>query len=247
MRHSRLLSAAAIAGLAFSGLAAEADTCRTEVVDESVEIELCEIPTWVKDPGHKAGNAAITGAVEFPFLSGDAPDASVTAGAGGGYAGSLGQGANGTAGPESTLTVDGSFTGLIDSMHLTLHALVYNGYGSTGTPTDRKPHSAYVEVDVDGAPLVFQTEVEFLTTEAPDANAAMQFDVVLTGLYDFMVEAHVFDGVSLEPDAEHTIQIRVTPRYVNTDAVVVYVYDTTEVPSSVVFNPAVLPEGVPAY
>ncbi len=38
----------------------------------------------------------------------------------------------------------------------------------------------------------------------------------------------------------HEVTVRITPRYINTDPAVLFLFGTTEVPSGIVFNPLVL-------
>lgn len=261
---SRFRSVAAglsVAALAMTGLAATApDGCyaaieddpATEDVDETVIA--CEQATWVADPsGTKAGNLAVTGGTDFPTLVDEEPEESVASpGGAASGAGYLGTSLLQLAEPDvdaSGFTIKGQFTGVIDRLALTLHGAHF-GYGKlpfppTGpippddpnpmAPTEQSPMTAYVSLEVDGLGVIpTQTlEIDFTTDDAPTAAASERYRVVLT---DLAVELEDW-GVDMGPDAVHDITIRVTPRFINTDPVVLFLYGTSEVPSGVVFNP----------
>lgn len=257
LRSRRLVAGLLAAPLALAGLAAAdvPDGCyaaieddpATEDVDETVLA--CEKATWIADStGAKAGNLAVTGATDFPTLVDEEPADSVAspggAASGAGYLGtSLLQLAEQE--PDATgLTIKGQFTGVIDRLALTLHG-VYTGYGSTGGPTDRKPMTAYVSMEVDGLPVigVQSREIAFTTDAAPTASASERFRANLT---DLAVDLEDW-GVDMDPDAVHEVTIRVTPRYLNTQPVMLFLFGTSEVPSGVVFNPVTVDTEVTTY
>lgn len=249
LRFRSVAAGLSAAALAVTGLAATApDGCyaaveddpATEDVDETVLA--CERPTWIADgSGAKAGNLAVTGATDFPTLVDEEPTESVAspggASSGAGYLGtSLLQLAEEE--PDATgFTIQGRFTGVLDNLAITLHGR-HTGYGSTGSPADRKPMTAYLSMEVDGVPIipVQGLEVAFTTDAAPTANASERFRVNVTGLHKAL------EGWDIEvgDDIEHDITIRVTPRYLNTGPAVLFLFGTSEVPSGVVLNQVAL-------
>lgn len=247
--HVRRVGAVLVAvPLALAGLAATPpEGCYAAIEDDpATEVDetllACEKATWIADPsGTKAGNAAVTGATAFPTLVEDEPTESVAspggASSGAGYLGtSLLQLAEQNI-DATGFTIKSQFTGVIDRLALTLHG-AYSGYGSTGGPTDRKPMTAYVSIEIDDEPVVLpQTlEIDFTTDAAPTANASERFRATLTGLAEALEDY----GLDTSADAVHDITIRITPRYLNTEPVVLFLYGTKEVPSGVVFNPVTL-------
>lgn len=254
----------ATAALASSILAAApAEGCYVAIADDpkteaDETVEACEKQLWIADPsGTKAGNLAAFDQAQFPTLSETAPASSVAspdgAGSGAGYLGtSLLQLAEDD--PNRTgFTIKGQFTGVIDALALELHG-VHTGFGKlpfspTGpvppenpnptAPVERSPMSAYVSIEVDGKTIIptQNLEVEFATDAAPTANAAERFQATITGLASKLKRV----PNAYDPEAVHEITVRITPRYINTDPVVLFLYGTTEVPSNIVFNP--LPAG----
>lgn len=240
------LSAAA---LALTGIAADPeDACYAVVEDDAGTAEVdetvlaCQRDTWIADPtGTKAGNVAITGAAAYPTLVDEEPTASVAspggASSGAGYLGtSLLQLAEQE--PDGTgFTIKGEFTGVLDNLAITLHGM-YNGYGSTGSPADRKPMTAYVSMEVDDVPVIplQSVQTDFTTDAAPTASASRRFRLNVTGLHD-LLDAY---GIEFGDDISHQLTIRVTPRYLNTDPVVLFLFGTSEVPSGVVLNQVAL-------
>lgn len=210
--------------------------------DASDDVEACQITTWIADAaGTKAGNLAAAGATDFPTFSDVEPTGSVASAggfqSGAGYLGtSLLQLAEEN--PELTgFTIEGEITGVIDALAITLHGR-HNGYGSLGSPTDRKHFTAYVSLEVDGVAVipVQSLQVEFTTDPAPTANASERFRANITGLAKKLRRVEN----AYDPSATHQVRLRITPRYVNTDPATLFLYGTKEVPSGVVFNPAQL-------
>lgn len=261
MRHRRLLAVLTVLPLAIASLATDhEDGCYVAVAGDPAitddDVIACEAPTWIQDAaGNKAGNLAAVDQTDSPFptFGPEEPTTSVTGGAGAGYLGtSLVQTLEPR--PDATgFTIVGSFDGVVDSMVITLHG-IHNGYGALPTriddpveglnptrPTERNPMTAYVALEIDGIPVLNKQskQVELLTAPAPTANAAEQYQVAITGLAGF------FAAYDLALDGTHEIKLRVTPRYLNTDPVVLFLYGTSEVPSSIVFNQVEIPAELP--
>lgn len=257
----RLLAVLTVLPLAIASLAALPDEgCYVAVAGDPAttddDVIACETPMWIQDEaGTKAGNLAAVDQADSPFptFGPEEPTTSVTGGAGAGYLGtSLLQLTEPR--PDATgFTVIGTFDGVLDSMVVTLHGL-HNGYGALPTstddpvgglnptrPTERNPMTAYIALEIDGIKVLGtqSTEVELLTSPAPTANAAEQYQVAITGL------AGLFSEFGLALDGTHDVKLRVTPRYLNTDPAVLFLYGTSEVPSSIVFNQVEIAEELP--
>lgn len=253
----RLLTLFAVTALAAVGLAAAVpDGCYVAVQNDPEtpddDVVACQLETWFQDPGtNKAGNLAAVDAYDYPTWGVEPPAASVSDGAGGGFLGHMAA-AFGVDESDRRLgaTFAGSFTGPVDRMALTLHYF-YNGYGSIGDQSDpdpnrattRKDLSSYVTLVIDGTrinTLGGEEGIDLTTSPAETANAADKGQLTITGI----AEAMQLFGMDMGADTEHTVEITVTPRYINTDAAVVFVFGTTEVPGGIVFNPPVVDEDV---
>lgn len=239
--RNRLLILLAILPLAAVSLAStEAPECYLIDLagtpdDTSDDVEACELETWFHRADTPAGNVEALGAESYPTFDTNPPAGSVTAGNGGGYLGSSIVNVADPGSPTSGVRFVGEFDGVMDVMDITLHGF-YNGYGSTGGPTDRRAHTIDLYLAIDGVQVVSGTEVSVGTSEAETANAAHQFDFAVTGL------AQLMDVFGFDLTATHTIELTVVPKYVNTNPVALYVYDTTEVPGGILFNPSEIDE-----
>ncbi|MFP5308203.1 MAG: hypothetical protein ACLGIR_01320 [Actinomycetes bacterium] len=257
MRRTRAVAALLALPLAVSTMAAHApEGCYVAIEndpdDPTDDVFACERETYVADTaGTKVGNLYTADAATLPTFVDDAPAQSVRAGAGAGFLGtSLLQLAEDDYN-DTGFAVVGEFEGLVDTISLELHG-VHSGFGrlpvSPTDPTGREPNptapvdraamTAYVSIEIDGNAVVAPQTlmVEFTTDQAPTAAASERFRAVLTGV------GELYEAWGIDPAATNEVLIRVTPRYVNTDPVVAFLYGTTEVPSSIVFNSLSAPE-----
>lgn len=266
MSRSRLLpgalALATVASFAIAGhvpegcyVALERDAATPD--DDAIA---CTATTYLADNGGtKAGNVdELNGGGATAILVDDEPTESVTAGAGAGHLGtSYLQLVAGSQEQFSTgMAIAGEYSGVLDNLDVTLHGF-HTGYGAlpvstadpTGEPnptrpTERNAMQAYVDFTVDGIKVMDDVEIETLMAPAETANAAETFRFRIAGIAALLDSFPGFDV-----DAAHTFELRVTPRFINTDPAVVFVFGTTEVPSTVVVNtdPAVEVEGLPIH
>lgn len=258
---ARLAAPIAVAALSLAGIAAgtPVEGCYVAIEGDAAtaddDVFACETATWIADPaGSKVGNLAVADDTRYPTFSDEEPAASVSSGAGAGYLGTSLLQLNEPDVDATGFTIKGEFTGPIDALAITLHG-VHSGLGRlpfspTGpippenpnptAPVERAGMTAYVSLEVDGMPIIpgQSLAVAFTTDAAPTAAASERYRATITDL------ANDLYGLDLGAETVHQVTLRVTPRYINTDPAVVYLYGTSEVPSGVVFNPLVLDENV---
>lgn len=265
VRSPRLLAGAlvlgSIAAFAVAGHVPEGCHVAQERVVEDPEDDLvvCTATTYLADAsGNKVGNTTAPDEAPSAVLVDEAPTESVTSGAGAGFLGTSLLQLNEPNEYASGLTIGGQADGPVDSLDVTLHGF-HTGYlalpVSPTDPTGGEPNPTgpvtrqnaefYVDLVVDGATVMNNVQIESLMEPAESANAAETFRFRITGI------SNVFEGFSpMTADSAPQIELRVTPRFINTEPVLVFVYGTTEVPSTVVVNPdpaAEAPEGLPVH
>ncbi len=227
-RLARLLATTSLVLIA--GLPAGADPGSCHVIrgagtaDPADDVHVCRQDVWFHAGQAKPGN---TGAASgsFPTFNTTKPTASVATGAGGGYVASSATHQSGVPWDERlTATFDGSFTGDIDNLAVTAYFFTTPVQEAQGIPNFRV-----------GARLVVDGQEIYATSEAhmprqSGGTAVKKVDFVITGLYGAMAEAG-FAG----HDKAHKVRFQVNGTGLASDAAV-FVYDTTEVPSGMVFN-----------
>lgn len=235
LRPVRVLAAAILVlGMLIVPVAADThedpdDAC-SPILDEQEEPtgeHLCTSQHWFTANDAKVGNAeGITqlegeSSLGFPSWDDTAPEDSVTAGAGGGYMGSPVLDILFEKDPASGVTFDGQLTGNIEALAFEL--FLFQPTASAGLFDE---HNFRATVTVDGRSLVNHAEpVPVATEEAGDAVYKVRF-----------VVGDLFRSLRTQgDDVEHDVRINVTPYYGGDEAI--YVYDTTEVPSSMIVNP----------
>lgn len=196
------------------------------------EVEYCERSVWFTPAETKVGNLAATGATAFPTWDEEEPTASVTAGAGGGYAanGTFRQ-TEGNSDPTFMATFVGAHEGRIDNLDVTLYLFAPGRQNET-------TFSASADLLVDGARVMSFDQADLPLAPAGDAVLSTAFAVT-------DVEAALLRK-GIDPQATHEITVAVTGYAIATTSAV-FVYDTTEVPAGMVFNAPVLREGVPTF
>lgn len=227
-----LLACLLVLGLAVVPAAAEdpdpPEECYQTDVDEDGEPtgpEFCTLDTWFTDSGTKAGNVAATGGTDYPTWDTEEPNASVAAGAGGGYFG------NGTLwqleadrDPTVIPTFEGEFTGNIDNLVITMYMF-----------TAADPDEGFLM----GARLLVDGEEAYVVEEATvplesGGDAVMRTTFALDGVHDAMTSS--FRGFPDDAaDETRTVTLQLAPYAIATTTAIL-VYDTTEVPSSLTFN-----------
>lgn len=235
-RHHRLLTAALVpvTALLMAAAPAPGDDCQliegADTPDNpDDDVSVCEVDTWFHQADTKFGNLAATGETPFPSFDRNEPAESVQAGAGGGYVGvSAFDFAGDVTGtefhPGGAVTYVGTYTGAIDSLAITQYLFA--------SPSDKSAfgeHLFRLKVEIDGVSVF---ESDFIEGSAAPLNdtaledPVQNFQIAVTGLHDFLPAT---DG------EERELKIVINP-FVPTNETM-YVYDTTEVPSQLTFNP----------
>jgi hypothetical protein len=198
--------------------------------DATDDVSVCREDVWFHQAETKAGNLGATEHSGFPSWDPTAPATSVTGGAGGGYLAEwTGDFLVEEYFEETTPTFEGTFTGDLDNAAVTMYL-----FAAYEAPTDL---SIRTQVVVDGVQLYSSdfTNGDSVTLTS-GGDAVLRVDYVFTDLYDSM-RAMGLHG----EDREHDIRVSFTP--LEDEALVVY--DTTEVPSGIIFNAE--PEALEAY
>lgn len=204
-------------------VALEGDPATTED-----DVHACELATWLHASDTKVSNLSDLGVQPPVGYDTEAPTQSVQDGAGAGAFGSGLTRAQAGEDTASSLKVAGTFTGPIDVMDFDLHAIA-PGFAAY------KIDDIDLKITIDGITLVpsgTQRIVNFRTAPNGSAPATVQLDFAITNLAALME----FVDMDLSPEAEHTIEITVQPWFVDSGNWV-WVFDTTEVPSAITFNP----------
>ena len=201
--------------------------------DPTDDVHVCRQDVWFHQADTKFGNAAALGQGGFPTFDNVKPDESVTTGAGGGYVGSSATHQNGEPfDPRLTATFDGTFTGDID----TLAATVYM-FNPPEDAQDIPTFAINTRLVVDGEEIVATGGAEVKRTVGGDA--ARRIDFAFTNIYSTL-EALGLNG----HDREHQVRFQVQGTGLGTEAAL-FVYDTSEVPSGLIFN--IEPENLGNY
>lgn len=200
----------------------------------------CTLQVWFHQGATKAGNLGATGATQYPSWNTTKPTASVTSGAGGGYAtqGVPRQTASDPATDPYVLpTFKGEFTGDIDN----LVAEVFIIAPATAAANTPGAYSGSTELTIDGKKILLPTSVDLSLEPVPGNNAAMKATFAITDIAPAMADA----GLASGPDAVHDVVFGFGA-FGLVSATGVVVYDTTEVPSGLTFNVQTLGETVTA-
>ncbi len=237
----RLLIVALVVLSALPAVAADAAcyTTETDAEGNPTGPSYCTQQVWFHQGTTKVGNLGATGRTSFPSWNANKPTASVTGGAGGGYAtqGAPRQSASDPATDPYVLpTFEGQFTGDIDNML----AEVYLFAPATAAAAVPGTYVGSTELTIDGKQVLMPTQVDLILQ--PAGNAVLKGTFALTDIQAAMADA----GLATGPDAVHTIRFSFGA-YGLVSATGVVVYDTNEVPSGITFNAPTLPEGVPAF
>lgn len=216
----------AVVSIGAPAAAQEADPC---VDPETGQLVLEQQQVYIHQATTKAGNLAALDLDSFPSWDENAPKQSVTQGAGGGYFAPFG---HFTLGEDETLmglTVEGPQTGCLDTMLIELYAFLPTNRTGTSGSLNESPFNGLFNLDVNGERVVFGTEHETKTVPNEMGSVTYRIRLAITGLH----QALGFTAV--QPDGEHVIRLNVNPRFANTNNAL-FVYDTTEVPSGILFN-----------
>lgn len=239
----RVIAALALLPVGASVIAAgPAEGCQTitvETRDATTEQNVCEEATWFHRNGARI-NEYGEGGNSVPTWSTEEPTGSFQGGEGAMQLGFPASVVSGTAGEDhanSGAVFEGTYEGPIDVMDVTIHAF-YSGYLSTGNPTERADFSVSTGLIIDGEPVLIPGAylMEDVTTKETGTPGLYEIRFAVTGIAEFMQD------YDMALDGQHDIHLEIAPNYVNTQPVSFFVYDTTEVPGGIVFNPLELSE-----
>lgn len=206
--------------------AQEPDPC---VDPETGELVLTEEQVYIHVADTKVGNLAGADIGSFPSWDENAPQQSVSQGAGGGYLAPFAHYLLGQDEDLLGLTVEGTQTGCLDTMLVELYAFLPTNRTGTAGDLQERPFRGIFNLDVDGERVVFGVDHEAETVPNPGGSVTYRIRLAITGLHEAL------SFTSVEPDGEHVIRLNVNPRFLNTNNAI-FVYDTTEVPSGILFN-----------
>jgi hypothetical protein len=218
-----------------SALAANGD-CRlirgASTPDTADDVQACRQDTWFHLNGSKVGNLAATGSQGHATFDTTKPTASVTTGAGGGHvANEFTQYGLGQDDPTHSAHFTGTFTGPIDNVAVELYMFTAQDqiFGEYGVLTT---------LIVDGTTLY---QSDFVAGDvarmSSGGDAVQKINFAFTNVYNAL------QGNGLGGNGQHSVEVAVSPYFVGDDAI--YVYDTSEVPSGMIFN--LEPSGLGAY
>jgi hypothetical protein len=224
MRHlTRLLvSAFATAFLASSALAGNGD-CRlirgaSTPDDLSDDVTACRQDTWIHQGTTKLGNAAGFEADSLPSWNTTKPMTSVTGGAGGGYiTNSIPHQLVTPQDPRASAVFQGTYTGVLDTIAVDLYALAAPVF----------TRDLNIALTVDNQPVFASNQIVNMVA----SGQAQKLSFAFVNLYSALQALEVANAA----DTNHTIRLAVNGRYAVNDPVV-FVYDTSEVPSGLSFN-----------
>lgn len=237
MRRMRTFTIVLALALAASiGAFADEHDCYVAEFGEDDEVEFCTQENFFKEAETKFSNLGRVdnelgaGVHSFPTWDEEPPAQSVTEGAGAGFLGSDGlRLLLNAAGPHNEAhggaTFEGTFDGDIDNLAVDLYFFMpfSNALGTTD-------HTIYLTVLVDGAPVYETTADEWDSiATSPSGDAVFLGQFALTDVHQRLRQFNMADRDSYE------VTLHVQPIFIDVDNVV-YVFDTTEVPSGITFN-----------
>jgi hypothetical protein len=223
-RITSLVLASTVASIltASAALAANGD-CRlirgAETPDDpSDDVSVCRQDTWIHtiDPKTKVGNLAGFGAGDFPTWTTTMPGNAAGTGA---YAtNSTFHQASAPQDPRGSAVFQGTYTGTIDNIAVTLYAFVPPIF----------TRDLNLELTIDGEQVFVGNSV---VSMAAGGNNTQKLTFAFTNIYNFL------DGAAKAGDAStrHTIKLAANGRYIVNDPAV-FVYDAAEWPSGLIFN-----------
>lgn len=223
MRRAIKLTLAA--SLALGAVAAgEGDVVACDDPTDATAFPVQEV--WFHEGDAKVGNA---GAAPFDTTP---PAASVQEGAGAGAL-SVATSIEELAGAGTTEAYfAGEFEGCIDTLAVTVFS--FDPTNRSGTDADLEPnnHNFAYTLTIDGVDVLAGSAAEAATTFANDGFGPNENRFALEVAERMQRHA---DRGRLRMDGTHLVELRVSSWYANTGHAV-YVWDTTEVPSGMVFN-----------
>lgn len=194
--------------------------------DETDDREVCRLETWFHRAQTPFGNVESVVLESFPSWDTSPPEQSVAEGAGGGYLGNSVLDLAMPGDPNNAATFEGTFTGSLENMAVTLYAFV------PGRNVDGADHEMHIILYVDDMQLPFADLGDQPVHTTSGGNAVLKLDFAFTGIHGLLEDFGMDPG---DADTEHQIRLQVASWHHAWDEAI-YVYDTTEVPSGIVFN-----------
>ena len=232
MKLTRVTAAVAALPLLLGVVAAGEDDCRTHdpdgVADSGDEVELCEVRTYFHQAETKAGNLGgiAPDAHALPSWDTEPPASSVTGGGGGGTM-SVNAVTVATAGNEARAVFEGTVTGAVDVMDVDLHLI---------DARDVSDNTWTLTLELNGWEIKRVDQAVVVPVVQDGATVAYRLDYAFTNLLEAMVD----EGADLA--GENTFRITAEPWFIPFEYPL-FVYDATEVPGGIVFNPESLDAG----
>lgn len=230
------LSILAIGALAFGPVAVDPDAEESCTVirgaetqeDPDDDVSACRQDVWFHGAGVPADNLDNA---QGAFAAWDTtpPSASVTEGAGNGVL--VNSALHQQASPfdeREAFVAAGSFDGAIEDLVVELYLFTPGtNVDDPQNPVVRGDYSVDAQLEVDG--YVVQTLADHVVTLESAGDAVQRITFAFRGLSDTI-------ELIGELDATHDVEVRVHGTAIVSDAAIM-VYDTTEVPAGMVFNP----------
>jgi hypothetical protein len=217
----------------------EPDCYFTEFDEEGEPVgpEFCTTEVWFKQAETLAGNLGATDAHAYPSWDTEPPSASVSAGAGAGFL-TIGpprqMASNPDTDPYFGATFEGSYTGNIDNLVIEMYM-----FAPATAASDTGNYVGSIELGIDGTLVLWPTQVDLPTEEGGDA--ALKTTFAITNIHDAMQ----MEGLETGEGVEHEVRFFLSG-YGLASGTAIVVFDTTEVPSGMVFNTPELGD-IPAF
>ena len=187
--------------------------------DASDDVSVCRQDNWFHRATAPIGNAAGFGADTLPSWNTTKPATSVTGGAGGAYAtNSAFHQAAGPQDPRGSAVFQGTYTGVLDTIAVDLYAFAAPVF----------TRDLNITLTVGGETVYASNQI---VNSVPGGQQVQKLSFAFTNVYSALETL----GLPNEPATNHAIRVAVNGRYIINDPVV-FVYDTSEVPSGVIFN-----------
>lgn len=238
MRTSASLPLLALAAgaLAFGPVAADPDAEPSCTVirgaetteDTTDDVAACRQDVWFHGTGLPADNLDHAQGT-FAVWDTTPPAASVTGGAGNGVlANSVLHQQAAPFDERESFVATGSFDGAIEDLVVELYLFTPGtNVDDPANPVVRGDYSVDAQLSIDGFPV--QTLADHVVTLEPAGDAVQRITFAFRGLSDIIEQLG-------ELDATHDVEVRAHGTAIISDAAIM-VYDTTEVPAGMVFNP----------
>jgi hypothetical protein len=189
--------------------------------DPTDDVSVCRQDTWIHQASLKPGNLAATGNDAYPSWNTTAPTQSAQQGAGGGYlANSVAHQLVEQNDPHASATFAGHYTGTLDDLAVELYAFV----------SPIQTGDLDIGLLVDGQD-VYQGDVVPVKMVTTSTQQLVTYRFAFTNLYKALED----NGTANSATTAHSITLAVSGTYVVDDNTL-FVYDTSEVPSGLIFN-----------